>query len=414
MRKLLLALILSALPFAPASADELKLGFISILSGQLSLLGQELKRGFDLAVEELGGKVGGVETKIFVADNKGNPADAVQEANKLIDRDKVDVVTGFLASHTTMAALKPLLANGVIALGANAGPSPLAGKGCNKNWFSTAFHNDQWDMAMGQYMTQKGLKRVYFMGMDYQAGWDHVKAAIREFKGEKVAEVYTPISQLDFSAELTQLRAAKPDAVFVFYVGPLAVAFLKQYTQAGLNKTIPLYSMGAISDPLLYKAEGDAALGLVTIRGLEHRARQSGQQEVRRRIQQEIRPRPDRLCGAPVRRRHAARCRGPAGQGQGRRQGRAPCRHPQGRFPVGARRLPLQQQPVSDPERLHSGGLEAAGRRDVPEADRHRHEGHQGSGLRRLQDVVGAGRPGAGRRNASRPFASGPRPPKAR
>ena len=267
MRKLLLALILSALPFAPASADELKLGFISILSGQLSLLGQELKRGFDLAVEELGGKVGGVETKIFVADNKGNPADAVQEANKLIDRDKVDVVTGFLASHTTMAALKPLLANGVIALGANAGPSPLAGKGCNKNWFSTAFHNDQWDMAMGQYMTQKGLKRVYFMGMDYQAGWDHVKAAIREFKGEKVAEVYTPISQLDFSAELTQLRAAKPDAVFVFYVGPLAVAFLKQYTQAGLNKTIPLYSMGAISDPLLYKAEGDAALGLVTSEG---------------------------------------------------------------------------------------------------------------------------------------------------
>src|SRR5690606_22664525 len=137
-------------------------------------------------------------------------------------------------------------------------------KGCNKNWFSTGFHNDQWDMAMGQYMTRKGLKRVYFMGMDYQAGWDHVKAAIREFKGEKAGEVYTPIAQLDFSAELTQLRAAKPDAVFVFYVGPLAVAFLKQYTQAGLNKTVPLYAMGAISDPLLYEAQGDAALGLVT------------------------------------------------------------------------------------------------------------------------------------------------------
>jgi branched-chain amino acid transport system substrate-binding protein len=259
-----LALLLSAVPLVQASADELRLGFVSILSGQLSLLGQELKRGFDLAVEQLDGKVGGVETKIFIADTKGNPGDAVQEANKLIDRDKVDVVTGFLASHTTMAALKPLLAAGVISLGANAGPSPLAGKGCNKNWFSTGFHNDQWDMAMGQYMTQKGLKRVYFMGMDYQAGWDHVKAAIREFKGEKAGEVYTPISQLDFSAELTQLRAAKPDAVFVFYVGPLAVAFLKQYTQMGLSKTTPLYAMGAISDPLLYKAQGDAALGLVS------------------------------------------------------------------------------------------------------------------------------------------------------
>ncbi|MGE5146957.1 MAG: ABC transporter substrate-binding protein [Candidatus Eiseniibacteriota bacterium] len=264
MRKFLLALIVGVIPFAQASAEELRLGFISILSGQLALLGQEQKRGFDLALEALGGKVGGIDTKVFVADNKGNPGDAVQEATKLIDRDKIDVVTGLAASHTTMAALKPLLAANVIALGANAGPSPLAGKGCNKNWFSTGFHNDQWDMAAGQYMTQKGLKRVYFMGMDYQAGWDHVKAAIREFKGEKVAEVYTPIAQMDFSAELTQLRAAKPDAVFVFYVGPNAVAFLKQYTQAGLAKTIPLYSMGAIADPLLYKAEGDAALGLVT------------------------------------------------------------------------------------------------------------------------------------------------------
>jgi branched-chain amino acid transport system substrate-binding protein len=259
-----LALMLSAVPIAQASAEELRLGFISILSGQLALLGQEQKRGFDLALEDLGGKVGGIETKVFIADNKGNPGDAVQEATKLIDRDKVDVVTGLAASHTAMAALKPLLANGVIAVGANAGPSPLAGKGCDKNWFSTGFHNDQWDMAMGQYMTKKGVKRVYFMGMDYQAGWDHVKAAIREFKGEKVAEVYTPIAQMDFSAELTQLRAAKPDAVFVFYVGPLAVAFLKQYTQVGLHKTIPIYSMGAISDPLLYKAQGDAALGIVT------------------------------------------------------------------------------------------------------------------------------------------------------
>jgi branched-chain amino acid transport system substrate-binding protein len=259
-----LALMLSAVPIAQASAEELRLGFISILSSPLALLGQEQKNGFDVAIEQLGGKVGGLPTKIFVSDNKGNPGDAVQEATKLIDRDKVQIVTGFVASHTTMAALKPLLAADVIAVGANAGPSPLAGKGCNKNWFSSAFHNDQWDMAMGQYMTKKGLKRVYFMGMDYQAGWDHVKAAIREFKGEKVAEVYTPIAQMDFSAELTQLRAAKPDAVFVFYVGPLAVAFLKQYTQVGLNKTIPLYSMGAISDPTLFKAQGDAAVGIVT------------------------------------------------------------------------------------------------------------------------------------------------------
>ncbi len=267
MRKILVALAFSVAVTSQAAAQDLRLGFISTLSGPFALLGQEQKRGFDLAVETLGGKVGGVPTKIFVADNKSNPGEAVQQAIKLVDRDNVQIVTGMIASHTTMAALKPLLSKGVIVIGANAGPSPMAGKNCNANLFITSFHNDQWDMAMGKYMTEKGLKRVYFMGMDYQAGWDHTKAAIREFKGEKVGEVYTPLNQMDFSAELTQLRAAKPEAVFVFYVGPLAVAFLKQYTQAGLHKTIPLYSMGAISDPLLYKAQGDAAMGLITTEG---------------------------------------------------------------------------------------------------------------------------------------------------
>lgn len=268
MRKLLLAMLVSAVPVSQASAaDELRLGFLSILSGNLGILGNAQKSGLDLAVEMLGGKIGGVPTKIIVADNKGNPGEAVQQAIKLVDRDKVQIVTGLAASHTAMAAIKPLLERGVIALGANAGPSPLAGAGCHKNLFITSFHNDQWDMAMGRYLTSKGLKRVYFMGMDYQAGWDHVKAAIREFKGEKVAEVYTPLTQMDFSAELTQLRAAKPDAAFVFYVGPLAVAFIKQYTQAGLDKTIPLYSLGAFSDPLLYKAQGDSVIGITMTEG---------------------------------------------------------------------------------------------------------------------------------------------------
>ncbi len=267
MRKLLLALTLSVFATTHAAADELRLGFMSILSGPLGILGNAQKRGFDLAIEQLGGKVGGVPTKIFIADNKGNPGEAVQQAIKLVDRNKVQIVTGMAASHTTMASVKPLLARGVIVLGANAGPSPLAGKGCNKNLFITSFHNNQWDEAMGEYLTKKGVKRVYFMGMDYQAGWDHVKAAIGAFKGEKVAEVYTPLNQMDFSAELTQLRAAKPDAVFVFYVGPLAVAFIKQYTQAGLHKTIPIYSLGAFSDPLLYKAQGDAVMGIYMTEG---------------------------------------------------------------------------------------------------------------------------------------------------
>lgn len=259
-----IGLVAFTLAAPAAKAEELRLGFLSILSGTLSILGEAQKRGFDLAMEELDGKIGGVETRVFVADNKGVPGEAAQQATRLVERDRVHFVTGLAASHTTMAAIRPLLDGGAMAIGANAGPSPLAGKGCHENLFISSFHNDQWDMAMGIHMTEKGYKRVYFMGMDYQAGWDHVKAAIRTFEGETVAEVYTPIQQMDFSAELTQLRAANPDAVFVFYVGPLAVAFLKQYQQAGLLGRIPLYSMGAIADPLLFPAQGDAALGIVT------------------------------------------------------------------------------------------------------------------------------------------------------
>ncbi len=262
--------VAGALWSGTAAAQELRLGLLTALSGQLSIAGAEQKRGFDIAIEQLGGKVGGVATEIIVADDKGDPGEAAQAANRLIDRDKVQIVTGLPFSHTMMASVRPLLNGGAFVVGANAGPSTLAGEGCHPNLFVSSFHNDQWDIAVGEYMSAKGHKRAYFMGMDYQAGWEHTKAAIRGFKGEKVAEVYTPIKQLDFSAELTQLRAANPDAVFVFYFASSAVAFARQYAQAGLQGRIPLYSMGAFSDPTLFPAQGDSVLGVVMSESWNH------------------------------------------------------------------------------------------------------------------------------------------------
>jgi branched-chain amino acid transport system substrate-binding protein len=194
------------------------------------------------------------------ADDKFNAGEAVQQASRLVEREKVQIVTGIATSNVLMAAVKPLISKGALVISANAGPSPLAGAGCQPNLFVTSFQNDQWSTGIGKYLSENNFKRVYFLGMNFQAGWDHTKAAIRNFSGEKVAEVYTPTSQLDFSAEISQIRAAKPDAVYAFYVAGPAVAFVKQYAQAGLD--IPLISMAGIADPTLFKAEGDAAVGV--------------------------------------------------------------------------------------------------------------------------------------------------------
>ena len=248
---------------APAQAQQpFKLGLLTTLSGPQGVIGQEQKRGLELALAQLGGKIGGLPVEIVEADDKFNAGEAVQQATKLVERDRVRIITGLAASNTLMAVAKPILARGVMLLSANAGPSPLAGAGCNRNLFVASFQNDQWSTGIAKYLDDQGYKRVSFIGMNYQAGWDHTKAVIRNFHGETVAETYTPLDQLDFSAELSQIRAAKPDAVYAFYVGGAAVAFLKQYAQAGL-KSIPLVSMTGMSDPTLFQAQGEAADGLV-------------------------------------------------------------------------------------------------------------------------------------------------------
>lgn len=259
------ALGLVCLAGSSAYAEELRLGFIAAMSGPLGVIGSEQKRGLDIALKHLGGTIGGLKVDLVTADSKANPGVAVQEASKLVEKDKVQIITGGTASNEIVAIVKPIVSAGVFFVGSNGGPSPLAGKDCEADYFNVSFQNDQWSEGMGAYMKRKGLKKPYFMGMDYQAGWDHVAGARRGYgKDQPVAgQKFTPTNQLDFSAELAQLRAAQPDGVFAFYVGGPGVAFVKQYAQAGLNKKIQLYSNVGLSDPLLFKAQGDAALGIL-------------------------------------------------------------------------------------------------------------------------------------------------------
>jgi branched-chain amino acid transport system substrate-binding protein len=259
------AMALLALTATTRAADQIKLGIITELSGAISPPGNEGKRGMDLALEELGNKLGGLPVKVTVVDTKTNPSEAVQVASKLIDEEKVDFVTGFAASNTMLPVWKSFSDAGIFAFSTLAGLVQFAGKDCQQNGFVISFSNDDSPAAIGKYMRDQQLKRVFFLGADYQAGYDHVSAAIRYFNGTAIGPVYTPLSQLDFAAELARIRAEKPDGVFAFLVGAGGIAFVKQYAQAGLQGQIPFYSEDPSANPLTFPAEGDAALGMIVV-----------------------------------------------------------------------------------------------------------------------------------------------------
>jgi branched-chain amino acid transport system substrate-binding protein len=245
------------------AADQVKLGLITPLSGPISPAGTETKRGVDLALEELGNKLGGLPVKYTAVDDKTNPAEAVQGASKLIDDAKVDFVTGFSASNTMIPVWKTFDDAGIFTVGALAGPLQFAGKECTQNGFVVSFSNDDWPAAVGKYMSDKGIKSAFFIGADYQAGYEHVGAAMKYFKGKAMGPAYTPLTQLDFAPEIARIRAEKPDAVFAFLVGAGGIAFVKQYAQAGLQNQIPLYSEDPVANPLTFPAQGDAAVGVI-------------------------------------------------------------------------------------------------------------------------------------------------------
>jgi branched-chain amino acid transport system substrate-binding protein len=264
MRRLALATtMLFALGAAAQAANVIKLGNLTQLSGALATPGSETKRGIDLALEELDNKLGGVPVKYYPVDDKSNPAEAINGASKLIDELKVDFVTGLGASNTLIPVFKSFVDANILAVGALAGPRQYAGAECNPNGFFVSFTNDDWPAAAGLYMTNQGYKRVFFLAADYQAGKEHVEAAIKYFKGQAVGPVYTPLSQLDFAPEIARIRAEKPDAVYSFLVGAGGIAFSKQYSQGGLMGQIPFVTEDPVANPLTFPAQGDAALGIV-------------------------------------------------------------------------------------------------------------------------------------------------------
>lgn len=258
--RLFTAILASCMAFAPAmAAEKVKIGFIVTTSGPAGIVGKHMQDGATLALEHLGGKVGGVPAEIIFRDDQYKPDVARQLAQELLKQDQVDFLSGIVLSSALLALYQPVIQSGTILISANAGPSQVAGKLCSPGFFSTSFQNDQAPEAMGKYMTDQGINDVYLMAPNTTTGKDMLAGFKRNFKGKITAEIYTTQGQADYQAELSDLKAANPKAVYVFYPGGMGIQFFKQYAQAGL-RNIPLYSVSSVDETVL-PAIGDAAEG---------------------------------------------------------------------------------------------------------------------------------------------------------
>lgn len=257
----LAALALAGL--AGSAQAQVKIGLSAPLSGPVAVVGQDQVDGFMLALEQAGGKLGGQQVVVLKEDDQLKPEVGNQITRKFLDKEKVHAIVGLGFSNVLMASLKVLSESGTVAIATNAGPSPMAGASCAANVFSVAWTNDGAAEGMGKFMQERGHKRVYLMAPNYQAGKDMLAGFRRYFKGQIIDEVYTQVGQTDYSAEIAQLQAAKPDAVFAFYPGGMGVNYIRQLSQAGLLARIPNYSVFTV-DGTTMPALRNAAAGTIS------------------------------------------------------------------------------------------------------------------------------------------------------
>lgn len=247
---------------AAQAADEVKVGLVSTLSGPGAGLGIDIRDGFNLAVEHLGGKLGGLPAEVLVVDDQQSPDAAKQTVDRLIKREKVDFMTGVVFSNIMLAVGPSVFASKTFYLSANSGPSQLAGSQCNPYFFSVSYQNDNLHEAVGKIVNDRGFKKVALLAPNYPAGKDALAGFKRFYQGEVAMESYTPLSQLDYGTELSKMRASGADAVYIFLPGGLGVNFIKQFEAAGLNTDMKLFAPGFSADEDVIRAVGEPMLGI--------------------------------------------------------------------------------------------------------------------------------------------------------
>jgi branched-chain amino acid transport system substrate-binding protein len=255
---------LAAIVSAPSVAQQktIKIGFVSTFSGPVAAIGNDMRNSFELALDHHGRKLGGLPVEVIYEDDQIKPEVGVQKTQKLIESDKVDFIVGYIWSNVMLASLKPIVDSKTFTIITNAGASQLAGELCSPYVFSTSWNNDQTPQAVGLYMNQKNVKKAFLIGPNYAAGKDMLEGVAATFKGEIIGRELTAWpNQLDFSAELSKARAARPDAIFAFYPGGAGIQFVTQYAQSGLKGQIPLYTAFTI-DSLSLPRLKDLAVGI--------------------------------------------------------------------------------------------------------------------------------------------------------
>lgn len=241
--------------------SPIKIGYLGTFSGPIGALGQDNYDGFMLALEQRDGKLGGTPVQVLKEDDQFKPDVGLQIVQKLVEKEKVPIITGVMGSNVMMAVHRPITEKQVFLIGSNAGPSAQAGAQCSPYQFVVSWQNDGHAEAAGKFSTDKGYKRMVLIAPNYQAGKDALQGFKRTYKGQVLEELAPGMAQPDFSAEIAQIAAAKPDAVYAFFPGSLAVNFIRQYQQAGLSKTIPLQSSSML-DATTLPALKESGLGL--------------------------------------------------------------------------------------------------------------------------------------------------------
>ena len=257
MNKFLIAGITAlSLSISTIAVAKTKIGLITTLSGGGSSLGIDVRDGFKLALSMSDNK----DIELLVEDDGRKPAKAVQIADKFIQKEKVDILTGIIFSNLAMAVIPSAVKKGVFYISPNAGPSALAGKGCHKNSFNVAWQNDNLHEAMGSYANDAGHKKTFILAPNYPAGKDALTGYKRFFKGDVSGEIYTKLGQKDYAVEISKIKASGADSVFFFLPGGMGIAFMKQYSQSG--SSIPVMGPAFSFDQGILKAVGEAALGV--------------------------------------------------------------------------------------------------------------------------------------------------------
>ena len=259
-----LVLVMCALAVGPAVSQgrSLKVGFVTTLSGGGAALGVDVLDGFQLALRHLGGRLGGLPVEVVTVDDQLNPDGARTAVERLLRRDRVDLLTGIIFSNVLLAVGDLIFSHGTFYISPNAGPSEYAGEQCNLHFLNVAWQNDNLHEAMGHYAQLKGYETAFILAPNYPAGRDALNGFKRFYKGRVVAEVYTRLGQLDYSAEIAQIRAARPRAVYAFYPGAMGVNFIKQYAEAGLMQQVQLLVPGFSADQDVIRAVGKPMVGV--------------------------------------------------------------------------------------------------------------------------------------------------------